>query len=66
MMANFGLTKEDAIKKYNKYMDGLYGVKKYQEWRRKDWFDKGYILMSPLTGYKANIYDYKELMEDKE
>lgn len=66
MMANFGLTKEDAINKYNKYMNGLLGVKKYQEFRRKDWLDKGYILMSPLTGYRANIYDYDSLIADKE
>ena len=66
MMSNFGLQKEDAINKYNKYMNGLSGVKTYQNYRRKDWFDKGYILMSPITGYRANIYDYDKLMEDKE
>ena len=36
MMSNFGLQKEDAINKYNKYMNGLSGVKTYQNYRRKD------------------------------
>ena len=66
MMQNFGLTKEDAKAKYDRYMDGLTGVQKYQNFRRKDWFDKGYILLSPITKYRAHIYDYNLLLEDKE
>lgn len=58
MMTNFGLEKEDAKIKYDRYMGGLSGVKKYQEFRRKDWYDKGYILLNPFTKYRAHIYDY--------
>ena len=46
-------------------MSGFKGLKKYQDFRRKDWFDKGYILLNPLTGHKAYIYDYERLLEDK-
>ena len=46
-------------------MSGFSGLKKYQEFRRKDWFQKGYILLNPLTGHKAFIYDYDKLKEEK-
>lgn len=52
---------EEAIEIYNRYMSGFEGLKKYQAFRRKDWWDKGYILLSPITGHKAFIYDYEEL-----
>lgn len=45
-------------------MSGFSGLAKYQEFRRKDWWDKGYILLSPKTGYKAFIYDYDILKAD--
>ena len=55
----------EAEKIYNNYMSGFSGLKKYQEFRRKDWFQKGYILLNPLTGHKAFIYDYEKLKEEK-
>ena len=55
----------EAEKIYNNYMSGFSGLKKYQEFRRKDWFDKGYILLNPLTRHKAFIYDYDKLLEEK-
>lgn len=58
---NKGIPIEEANKIYNEYMLGFKGLKKYQDFRRKDWFDKGYILLSPLTGHKAFIYDYEDL-----
>ena len=63
---NKGIPIEEAKKIYNSYMLGFKGLKKYQDFRRKDWFNKGYILLNNLTGHKAYIYDYKELLEDKE
>ncbi len=63
---NKGIPIEEAKKIYNSYMSGFKGLKKYQDFRRKDWFNKGYILLNNLTGHKAYIYDYKELLEDKE
>lgn len=62
---NKGIPIEEAKKIYNAYMAGFKGLKRYQDFRRKDWFNKGYILLNPLTGHKAYIYDYKELLEDK-
>ena len=47
-------------------MDGLSGVRDYQDFRRKDWWDKGYILLNPITKHKAYIYDYDELKKDEE
>lgn len=44
-------------------MEGFSGLKKYQEFRRKDVMRKGYILLNPLTGHKAFIYDFEELKE---
>lgn len=57
---------EEAQTIYNNYMSGFSGLKRYQDFRRKDWFDKGYILLNPLTGHKAFIYDYEDLLRDKE
>ena len=62
IMANYGKTEEEANQIYNAYMSGLTGVQKYQSFCRKDWFDKGYILLNPLTGHKAFIYDWEDLV----
>lgn len=62
---NKGIAIEEAQKIYDNYMKGFKGLKKYQDFRRKDWFDKGYILLNPTTGHKAFIYDYQELLADK-
>ena len=62
---NKGLPKEEANAIYNNYMKGFAGLKKYQDFRRKDWFQKGYILLNEKTGHKAYIYDYDKLLEDK-
>lgn len=63
---NKGIPIEEANRIYNDYMKGFKGLKKYQDFRRKDWFNKGYILLNALTGHKAFIYDYKQLLEDKQ
>ena len=62
---NKGIPIEEAQKIYDNYMKGFKGLQAYQKFRRKDWFDKGYILLNPLTGHKAFIYDYQDLLEDK-
>lgn len=58
---NFGLTDEEANRIYNAYMSGFDGLKRYQEFRKKDWWNKGYIDLNPIVGYKAYIYDYDVL-----
>lgn len=62
---NKGIPMEEALKIYDNYMSGFSGLKTYQDFRRKDWFDKGYILLNPITGHKAYIYDYENLQQDK-
>lgn len=62
---NFGLTDEEANRIYNAYMKGFSGLKAYQEHKHKDWWNKGYILINPITGHKAFIYDYESLLADK-
>lgn len=58
---NFGLTDEEANRIYNAYMSGFDGLKKYQEFRKKDWWQKGFINLNPKVGYKAYIYDWNYL-----
>lgn len=62
---NKGIPIEEAQKIYDNYMRGFSGLKRYQDFRRKDWFAKGYILLNPLTRHKAFIYDYDKLVEEK-
>lgn len=59
---NKGIPIEEAQKIYNSYMDGFQGIKAYQNFCRKDWFNKGYILLNPITGHKAFIYDWEDLV----
>ena len=66
MVSNYGITLEKANNIYNNYMQGFEGLQKYQAFRRKDWLDKGYILLSDKTGHKAYISDYEELMDIQE
>lgn len=62
---NKGIPFSKANEIYNSYMSGFKGLKKYQDFRRKDWFDKGYILLSEVTGHKAYIYDWETLKDEK-
>ena len=62
---NKGIPIQEAQKIYDNYMKGFSGLKRYQDFRRKDWFAKGYILLNPLTRHKAYIYDYDKLVEEK-
>lgn len=63
---NKGIPIEEAQKIYNDYMSGFKGVKRYQDFCRRDVMEKGYILLNPLTGHKAYIYDFEELKSIKE
>lgn len=63
---NYGISEEEANRVYNAYMKGFNGLKKFQDFRIKDWWDKGYILISPISGHKAFIYDYKALKDDEQ
>lgn len=67
IMRNFGLSAERAKEIYNNYMRGFNGLKRYIEFRKKDWFNKGYIDLNPKVGYKAYIYNWSYLkkLQDK-
>ena len=58
---NKGIPIEEATKIYNSYMSGFKGLKSYQDFRRKDWWNKGYILLNSYSGHKAFIYDWDKL-----
>ena len=58
---NFGLSKERANEIYESYMKGFNGLKRYIDYRKKDWWNKGYINLNPRVGFKAHIYDYDYL-----
>jgi len=63
---NKGIPMEEAQQIYDSYMSGFTGLRDYQKFRRRDWWDKGYILLNPITGHKAFIYDYRELRDLQE
>lgn len=62
-MRNFGLSKQRAEEIERLYMSGFSGLKKYQDWRRQDWKQKGYIDLNPIFGFRANIYDLQYLRD---
>lgn len=66
LIRNYGLDAKRAKEIYENYMSGFAGLKKYQDFRRVDVMRKGYILLSPITGHKAYIYDYDELKRQME
>lgn len=64
---NKGFDLKDAEKIYNGFMSKFSGIKRYQDYCRKVVMEKGYILMNPITGHRAHIYDWNELsrIQDK-
>nr|DAG83964.1 MAG TPA: Prex DNA polymerase [Caudoviricetes sp.] len=62
---NKGIPIKDAQQIYNDYMSGFKGIKKYQDFCRKDVMQKGFIELNPKVGYKAYIYDFPYLQEIK-
>lgn len=61
LVRNYGISKKRAQEIENNYMNGFSGLKAYQE-RQKEFVVKhGYILLSPITGHKAFIYDWNNL-----
>lgn len=61
LVRNYGISKRRAQEIEDNYMNGFSGLKAYQE-RQKEFVVKhGYILLSPVTGHKAFIYDWDNL-----
>ena len=59
---NKGIPIQEAQEIYDNYMSGFRGMALYQDFRRKDVMNKGYILLNEKTGHRAHIYDYEILM----
>lgn len=49
---------DEAERIYNNYMNGFSGLKRYQEYRRKEVMRLGYILLNPITGHKSFIHNF--------
>lgn len=70
--ANKGFEMKEAERIYNNFMQAFPGIKQYQDYCRKDVMEKGYILMNPVVGHRAHIFDYSNLkrvmdkMKDKD
>lgn len=47
-------------------MKGFPGIYTYQQYCRREVLNKGYILMNPLLGHRAHIYDSKFILRMKE
>lgn len=65
--ANKGLPIKEAEKIYSDFMKGFPGIYRYQQYCRREVMNKGYILMNPVLGHRAHIYDaeWQKRMSDK-
>lgn len=72
LTANKGFEPKEAERIYNSFMEAFPGIKTYQDYCRKDVMQKGYILMNPVVGHRAHIFDFEHLqkimekMQDRE
>lgn len=58
---NKGIPLSEAENIYKNFMSGFPGIAAYQDYCRKIVMEKGYILMNPVFGHRAHIYDFEEL-----
>lgn len=63
---NKGIPVDEAKEIYYNFMLGFPGIKRYQDYCRAAVMRDGYILLNPLTGHRAHIYDAEELQETHE
>ena len=61
LVANKGFAPDKAKQIYDNFMATFSGIKKYQDYCRKVVMEKGYILMNPVFGHRAHIYDFADL-----
>ncbi len=66
LVANKGFAPDKAKTIYNNFMNKFKGIKVYQDYCRKVVMEKGYILMNPVFGHRAHIYDFDELQRIQE
>lgn len=60
---NKGIPVKEAKQIYDDFMKGFPGIKAYQDYCRAAVMRDGYILLNPITGHRAHIYDAAELQE---
>lgn len=58
LRANKGFEMKEAERIYNNFMEAFPGIKRYQDYCRRDVMAKGYILMNPVVKHRAHIFDY--------
>lgn len=66
LRANKGFEIKEAERIYNSFMAAFPGIKRYQDYCRKEVMAKGYILMNPITKHRAHIFDYADLLRTME
>ena len=57
LKARKGFDMKTAETIYNNFMSKFSGLRDYQEYCRKNVLEKGYILMNPIFGHRAHIFD---------
>lgn len=57
---------KEAERIYNNFMTKFTGLRDYQEYCRKNVLEKGYILMNPLFGHRAHIFDAEWMFKMQE
>lgn len=58
MATNCNIPVDFATEIYNNYFKRFYGIAGYFKVQKRDMWDRGYILISKITGLRAYIYDY--------
>lgn len=58
MAANCNIPIDFATEIYNNYFKRFNGIASYFKVQKRDMWDRGYILISKITGLRAYIYDY--------
>ena len=58
MATNCNIPVDFATEIYNNYFKRFYGIAGYFKVQKRDMWNRGYILISKITGLRADIYDY--------
>lgn len=58
MATNCNIPVDFATEIYNNYFKRFYGIAGYFKVQKRDMWNRGYILISKITGLRAYIYDY--------
>ena len=66
LVANKGFAKDKAKTIYDNFMKTFSGIRDYQDYCRKVVMEKGYILMNPVCGHRAHIFDMEWLLKMQE